>query len=55
MFEQKPNKSIGCTVKNCMYHCQTENHCSLEKIHVGSCEPHPHKESCTDCRSFEAR
>ncbi|MBR2404028.1 MAG: DUF1540 domain-containing protein, partial [Clostridia bacterium] len=30
------NKSIGCTVKQCAYHCGKENYCSLDKINVAA-------------------
>ena len=30
------NKCIECTVRQCAYHCDTENYCSLDKIQVGT-------------------
>ena len=49
----KANKSIGCTVKQCQYHCGTENYCSLDKINVGTHEANPTEVKCTDCESFK--
>ncbi len=49
------NKSIGCTVKECQYHCDNENYCTLEKIVVGTHESNPTNVECTDCESFKAR
>lgn len=47
------NKSIGCTVTQCEYHCNGENYCSLEKINVGTHEQNPTEVKCTDCESFK--
>lgn len=47
------NKSIGCTVKQCAYHCGTENYCTLGKINVGTHEANPTEVKCTDCESFK--
>ena len=49
------NKCIECTVKQCAYHCDTENYCSLDKIQVGTHESDPTVEECTDCRSFRKK
>lgn len=46
------NKSIGCTVKQCMYHCGNENFCSLDKVNIGTHETNPTEVKCTDCESF---
>ena len=35
------NKCIECTVKQCAYHCDTENYCSLDRILVGTHEAAP--------------
>lgn len=49
------NSSIGCTVKDCMYHAQTDQYCTLSKIQVvNHHDPAVTKES-TDCGSFEAK
>ncbi len=50
-----PNKSIGCTVTQCEYHCDGENYCTLEKINVGTHEMNPKMIECTDCESFKLR
>ena len=42
MSECKANKSIGCTVQQCVHHCgNKENYCSLDSIKVGTHEAHP--------------
>ncbi|MBW6411496.1 DUF1540 domain-containing protein [Clostridium weizhouense] len=46
------NPSIKCSIKNCRYHNQNENYCTLEQIKVGTHEAHPKKIECTDCESF---
>lgn len=47
------NSSIGCTVVSCKYHAQSQDYCTLNKIMVGTHEPHPTQVECTDCESFE--
>lgn len=47
-----PNKSIGCTIKNCQNHCDSEDFCSLDKIMIGTHEANPTMCECTDCNSF---
>ncbi len=54
-MEKKANQSIGCTVKSCEHHCQSENYCSLNKICVGTHEPNPKETACTDCESFKLK
>lgn len=51
----KANKSIGCSVTQCEYHCSNENFCSLEKINVGTHEDNPTMVECTDCNSFKPK
>ncbi len=51
----KANRCIGCSVQQCRYHCDKEDYCSLEKIHVGTHEAHPTVDQCTDCQSFELK
>ena len=46
------NECLACTVNNCVYHAQSENYCTLEKIQVGTHETNPTKSECTDCQSF---
>lgn len=50
-----PNKSIECTVDQCLHHCGGENYCSLNKIKVQTHETNPTKIECTDCASFEMK
>ena len=47
----KANKCIECNVVSCGHHCGGENYCSLDKIRVGTHEPHPSMDQCTDCLS----
>ena len=49
------NKSIECTVRQCAYHCDEANYCSLDKILVGTHECDPAVEQCTDCMSFRKK
>lgn len=49
------NKSIGCTVTQCKYHCNSENYCSLDKIQVVTHESNPTMSQCTDCSTFEPK
>ena len=49
------NKCIECTVKQCAYHCDTENYCSLDRIMVGTHESNPTVDQCTDCKSFRRK
>ncbi len=49
------NKSIECSVKECMHHCADCNYCSLNTIKVGSHETNPTMYQCTDCNSFELK
>ena len=51
-MEQQANRSIGCTVKQCVHHCQSQNYCTLSQINVGTHETNPTKVECTDCNSF---
>ena len=51
-MKNNANRSIGCTVKQCEYHCGTENYCSLDKIKVGTHESNPTVSQCVDCESF---
>lgn len=55
MDNHKANKSIGCSVTQCAYHCSGENYCSLEKINVGTHESNPTMVECTDCNSFKPK
>ena len=37
MNHKTPNPDIGCTVRSCAYHCEDQNHCSLNAITVEAC------------------
>ena len=49
------NPSIGCSVRQCKYHCQSEAYCSLDKVMIGTHEQNPTQDQCTDCLSFEVK
>jgi hypothetical protein len=49
------NTSIECTVKQCQYHCENQNYCSLNTIRVVTHEQNPTEVACTDCSSFKAK
>lgn len=49
----KANESIKCTVTECKNHCKSQDYCSLDCITVGTHEPNPTVNECTDCKSFE--
>ena len=49
------NKSIECTEHQCAHPWQKENHCSLDRILVGTHETNPTVDQCTDCKSFRKR
>ncbi|CAB1248564.1 conserved protein of unknown function [Ruminococcaceae bacterium BL-6] len=55
MQDQRANRSIGCTVHQCQYHCGSESYCTLDKINVGTHEQNPTMTQCTDCESFRAK
>ena len=49
------NQSIGCTVKQCKFHAQNQNYCSLGQIMVGTHEANPTVPQCVDCESFQVK
>ena len=49
------NRSIQCSVEQCLHHCVNCDYCSLDKIHVGTHESSPSQKQCTDCQSFQAK
>jgi hypothetical protein len=49
------NTSIGCVVKDCSYHAQSADYCTLSKIQVVNHHTPANSKECTDCGSFEAR
>ncbi|WP_085833441.1 DUF1540 domain-containing protein [Clostridium merdae] len=51
----RPNPSIGCSVEQCRFHCQSQDFCSLQKIQVGTHEQNPSMDQCTDCQSFQVK
>lgn len=50
-----PNKCIGCTVEQCVHHCEDSDFCTLDQILVGTHENHPTVDQCTDCKSFSRK
>ena len=49
------NQSIGCSVKQCRFHANAQEYCTLSEIKVGTHEMNPTKPECTDCNSFELK
>lgn len=49
------NHSIGCTVKECEFHCPTQEYCTLQKIEVGRSDCHPMQPEGTCCQSFRKK
>ncbi len=54
-MENKKNENIKCTVASCMHHCNSEDYCSLDKVCIGTHEPHPTECQCVDCESFKLK
>ena len=52
MEHRNSNPSIACTVTSCAYHCKDQNHCSLNEIKVGCCDPKVTDCTATECASF---
>lgn len=50
--KREPNRAIACTVDACAHHAKTCDYCVLDRIHVGTHEPHPTETKCVDCESF---
>ena len=51
-IKETANRCIECMVTSCAHHCEAENYCSLDRILVGTHEPTPTMDQCTDCMSF---
>ncbi|MBQ3107125.1 MAG: DUF1540 domain-containing protein [Firmicutes bacterium] len=49
------NSHIICHVDTCKFHCNGDDHCSLESIRVGTHEKNPTGTQCTDCQSFQLK
>lgn len=49
------NQAIRCTVTNCTNHCTGKEYCSLPTIQVGTHEPNPTMDQCTDCQSYKMK
>ena len=49
------NPCIACTVQQCVHHCGADDHCSLDRIIVGTHEYNPTEDQCTDCKSFRKK
>lgn len=52
MHNENPNRAVKCAVVSCTNHCCDCDYCSLSSIQVGTHEPHPSMDECTDCKSF---
>lgn len=49
----KHNKSIGCNVTECKYHCKDDDYCTLDQIKVVKHVSRAKDVQSTDCGSFE--
>ncbi len=49
----KHNNSIGCTVSECKYHCEDDDYCTLDQIHVEKHSSVADTPEGTDCGSFQ--
>lgn len=49
------NESIGCTVRECTYHCSEDDYCTLNKIMVEKHSTIADSIESTDCGSFEKK
>ena len=52
MDNKKANPNIECTVNQCKNHSESSNHCSLERVKIGTHEKDPTVCQCVDCESF---
>ena len=51
----QPQNTLEALDKIRAHHCENQDYCSLEQIHVGTHECHPAVDQCTDCKSFRKR
>ncbi|MDO5123253.1 MAG: DUF1540 domain-containing protein [Eubacteriales bacterium] len=51
-MDSNVNRSIHCTVKNCVHNNKEQNYCKLDSIKVGTHESNPTEKQCVDCESF---
>lgn len=49
------NPSIKCSVEECKFNNSSEKYCTLSVIQVGTHEPNPSQDQCTDCESFSLK
>ncbi len=54
-MEKNINHSIGCNVNECRYHCEKDDYCSLQQIHVGKTDLNVERPDCTECSSFQQK
>ncbi len=52
MNDMNVNRSIHCTVNNCVHNNREQNYCKLDAIRVGTHEANPTEKQCVDCESF---
>ncbi|MFZ7120360.1 MAG: DUF1540 domain-containing protein [Eubacteriaceae bacterium] len=50
----KINSNIVCNVKECKYHAQNQDYCSLDKIKIVKNANNVTDEKETDCHSFQS-
>lgn len=49
------NPSIQCVVRECRYHADKSDYCTLERIKVGKNDAVSNKVQDTDCQSFQTK
>ncbi|MCR4924690.1 MAG: DUF1540 domain-containing protein [Clostridiales bacterium] len=54
-MSRKANRSIECSIHECVNHCGAEEYCSLNQVKIGTHEPNPSNCQCIDCQSFELK
>ena len=56
MDKAKVNYAVGCTINECVNHCEWEPCCSLEQISVCSCGDAKAVDcTSTECSSFKSK
>ncbi len=52
MFDKEKNPSIQCIVKECKYHANNTDYCTLDSIRVNNTGQASQTSSDTECGSF---
>lgn len=49
------NESIHCNVRECKYHCESEDYCTLQEVNIIKHGSMSNTIEATDCGSFEKK